>query len=321
VSDTADAAVARQHQADRLQRTLGEVDFGALFNRRKAVIGPPPNEMAQLAREGLEAVLDHREATPAQQQALELAIRVLRPVPLVRFGQLDDIVDAEARAIFPQWEPFRTRARPLLPSIGLISRLEPDGSACGVATGFLISSKYLVSNAHVVKALTLGTGALVPAQASVRFGQEFEGDEPDAIPLVAAVSHATLDVAVFELREPATDRKPLELNARMVDVGNGVATVGYPTLDPWAPPAVTLQFDGTFGVKRGAAGEILQVTKERVHHDCTTMEGNSGSPLLTLDTAELIAVHSDGFFMARNRAVRVDAAGEFLRPYARGATS
>ena len=49
-----------------------------------------------------------------------------------------------------------------------------------------------------------------------------------------------------------------------------------------------------------------------LYHDCTTLGGNSGSPVLTLDGAHLVGIHADGMFLARNRAIAGAEALSFL---------
>jgi V8-like Glu-specific endopeptidase len=38
-----------------------------------------------------------------------------------------------------------------------------------------------------------------------------------------------------------------------------------------------------------------------MYHDCTTLAGNSGSPIFALDSGEVVAVHANGMYLARNR--------------------
>jgi len=38
-------------------------------------------------------------------------------------------------------------------------------------------------------------------------------------------------------------------------------------------------------------------------HDCSTLGGNSGSPVFQLETGRVIGIHRSGFFMYRNEAV------------------
>ena len=42
---------------------------------------------------------------------------------------------------------------------------------------------------------------------------------------------------------------------------------------------------------------------QRLFHDCSTLGGNSGSPLFSLETGDVVGVHYSGIFMWRNEAV------------------
>lgn len=301
----------------RAVRALDKVDVGALFSRFRAVIGPPPEEMSALAQAALAALANGREPTARQLQALETAIRLLRPAPLVQRGTVADL-DPEAATAFPGWPAFQAAVTPFLPGIGRVDRTADAGfDADEVGTGFLVSPTRLVTNRHVVDLLTMGTGKLAPGQAVVRFGQEL-GVAPDPRPVpvlnVAAI-HPDLDLAVLEL-EAGPDRRPLVVRSQPADVGTPVAAVGYPAEDGRSPLFVTPLFGGTFGVKRAAPGEVTGVKAATMFHDCSTLGGNSGSPILAMDTAELLAVHSDGLFLARNKAVTGRSALDFLRHHA-----
>ncbi|MFY0575140.1 hypothetical protein ACN28S_12880 [Cystobacter fuscus] len=46
---------------------------------------------------------------------------------------------------------------------------------------------------------------------------------------------------------------------------------------------------------------------ERLFHDCTTLSGNSGSPLFDLSTGLVVGVHATGKFAWRNTAVSTRA--------------
>lgn len=290
----------------RASRALEGTDFDDLFRQWRAVIGPPPEEMGQLAREGLEAVQNLSTPTPEQLQALEHAIRLLRPAPLVVSGSLQALPPG-TRSAFPGWEAFCASVQPYLSSVGRIDQPPVSGyDARPMGTGFLISERCLVTNRHVLDALTLGTGVLGPGQAIVQFRREYNTvPEPPAVPIVSVVAtHPDLDLAILAIDEPPPGAVPIAVDPTVtVEDGTPVAAIGYPTDDGRNPPWVLQLFEDRYGIKRVAPGEVTGRRASSLYHDCTTLGGNSGSPVLTLDGARLAGVHAAGMFLARNHAI------------------
>lgn len=307
----------RRSLRERAERALNGVDIGALFTRWRRVIGPPPEQMGELAREAVDALVHDEAPTPEQIQALEQAIRLFRPAPYIQNGELKPL-RADTASVFPGWEAFREAAKPYLPSVGRIDRLPRSGHAPEpVGTCFVVGRHGVLTNHHVLLALTFGTGALARGQAVVRFGQEWgNSPEPPAIRLVAVLKQdESLDLAMLST-ECRLDTNPLGL--RPISTvsteparGTSVVAVGYPMDDLNLPELVTGLFDGVFRVKRASPGEVLSRRRGRFSHDCTTLSGSSGSPLLTLDGARLAGVHTDGLYLGRNHAV----SGEPLRSF------
>lgn len=272
--------------------------------------------MSELAQQALAALDDGITLTPEQRLALEEAIRLLRPAPTVKGGQVCPL-DQDAAAAFPEWTTFSGAVRPYLSAIGRIDRSRTPGfDPTPVGTGFLISRTLLVTNEHVVAALTMGTNALIPRSAEVRFGQEEgAGEEPLPEPIVEVVAvSAVLDLALLRL-EPPEDRpcQPLPLPTEApIEDGTPVGTVGYPLRTENDPPYVKRLFGTRSGVKRAAPGQVIALRDDQIVHDCSTLPGNSGSPVLALKDVELVAVHAEGKLLHSNRAAAGAAARRFL---------
>ena len=66
-------------------------------------------------------------------------------------------------------------------------------------------------------------------------------------------------------------------------------------------------------MKRAALGEVLDGTEAPdLFHDCSTTQGNSGSPIFNLLTGQGVGIHRAGFFMYRNEAVDADHLRAFI---------
>jgi S1-C subfamily serine protease len=298
----------------RASRALGPHRVEDAVKKVRAIIGPsnlPPTEGE--AQKALDRLRDGEAPTPEQLAALEQVVRLMRPVIASSQGLLDDLPDDEARNLHPQeykdlWSRFRTAVRPFLYSIGRIERM-PKGIHAG--SGFVVADGVLATNRHVLAVLTAGTDGLVPGAARVVFQQEDR--TPNApehiVPLTGVVAtHPSYDIALLALGAPtgaAVDRPPLQFAARGAAEADRVAVIGYPGQDQVNNPLfLGAVYQGRFGNKRAALGEILDGTAASfVFHDCSTTQGNSGSPVLDLESARVVGIHRAGFFMYRNEAV------------------
>ena len=141
-------------------------------------------------------------------------------------------------------------------------------------------------------ALTYRREVLGPGAARVVFKQEADAtnSSTDIVPIdgVAAI-HAKLDMVlltVAKLGRPRSRWTPLP-----PPHAAQVAAIGFPGEDPVNNPLfLSGVFGGDFGVKRAALGEVLDGSDApSLFHDCSTTQGNSGSPIFTLATGKVAA--------------------------------
>jgi V8-like Glu-specific endopeptidase len=302
----------------RAIRAFQNKPVATVLEKIKAVVGPgnmPPLEQSKLAEEALTRMLNGKNPNAKQLAALEFIIRLMRPVPLSRQGVLDNL-QIDVAPTFPDWPKFQQSIKPHLYSIGRIDLLPKEG----VGTGFLVSDGVLVTNKHVLDVLSKGTGVLEQGQAVVRFKFEagFADDEtPTNITGVTAV-HGELDIALLKVAKQkfTKNRKPLTLDHKPVDIGDPVAAIGYPFDDSKRNPLfVSALFNGKFGVKRAAPGEVSGIGPQSIFHDCSTLGGNSGSPILSMKTASVVGLHRDGYFLYRNEAVDGTSLATFVQSH------
>lgn len=309
---------SRKSLLDRAGRTFQQTPVAGVLQRVRAIVGPrnmPANEEGNLAQEALRTLENGQDPTPRQLAALELIIRLMRPAPLSRNGMIDDL-PAEMEPAFADWKDFQREVKPYLYSVGRIDAV-PDQ---GVGTGFLISDSVLATNCHVLAFLSKGTNVLERGQAVVRFKHEYQTlPDEDPIDITGVIAmEASLDVALLKIdSQRLTDgRRPLVLDLKPVSVGEAVVAVGYPYDDSKRNPMfINGIFGGKFGVKRAAPGEVIGLAPQTIHHDCSTLGGNSGSPLLSMKTARLVGLHRDGFFVYKNQAVDGGALAAFFAPH------
>jgi S1-C subfamily serine protease len=110
-------------------------------------------------------------------------------------------------------------------------------------------------------------------------------------------------------------RPIVEVDDTVISEGARVATVGYPANDPAHNPLfLSGVFQNKFGVKCAAVGEVLDGTESpALLHDCSTTQGNSGSPIFSLTSGRVAGIHRAGFFMYRNEAVDAGQLRQFIQ--------
>jgi S1-C subfamily serine protease len=302
---------------DRAARALGEQSVADAVRKVRAIVGsqniPDSEPLAQAALNKL-----HSGQIPAAEElaALEIVVRLLRPVVFSHDGVLDDLPDSADHNLQPQdlkdlWSAFRDRIGSLIGSIG---RIETT-SGTHVGTGFLVADGVLATNRHVLGVLTFGCEVLTAGSAQVVYKYE-EGklNAPSDIAKIEGVAaiHPNLDMVLLNVVKQG--RPPLTISPTTVATGERVVAIGYPGEDRKNNPLfLSSVFNGKFGVKRAALGEVLDgIEVPAFFHDCSTTQGNSGSPIFSLDTARVSGIHRAGFFMYRNEAVDANSLRIFV---------
>lgn len=291
---------------DRAERAFVGQPVGEAFRGVRNIVGPaklPDGEdQAQAAMDKLRA---GEVPSPAEIAALETVIQALRPSLLSKralFNPLPTYQHYEP-GVVDQWNAFRNSAQPYLYSVGRIDRV--DGNATtGLATGFVVAPGVLVTNTHVVQAISANSGVLQRGQAVVSFGQEYGVvPDPPAVAITGVIFiHPTLDISLLRIDDQTRPVWPVD--DQPTSKGRRICVIGYPQDDPRSPVFRDVIFGDRFGVKRGAPGEVRRARPDTVLHDCSTLGGNSGSPLVDVETCKVVGVHRDGpLFLFRNEAV------------------
>lgn len=217
-----------------------------------------------------------------------------------------------------------TAVEKYIPSVGRIEFLNHSRGWGG--TGWVIEDRgdrlRIVTNRHVAKIVAQRTfrGDAVYAYgpgnvkygAQIDFGEE-AGSDPDPADVFTIhrftylADDISADVAIGEIDKPEGMDHITQLPLADSDGHDGeiVATVGYPAYDTRnAHVHMERYFKGLYDVKRFAPGKLI-ATGDILSHDCTTLGGNSGSPLLSLERKSVVGLHFAGAYRETNSAVRV----------------
>ncbi|HEX8514523.1 MAG TPA: trypsin-like peptidase domain-containing protein [Allosphingosinicella sp.] len=277
-------------------------------------------EAVQLLRDG-EAEIDEDQAV-----ALEVIVAFdgTRPSFLIRNGE----IDLESSLTSPEWRTtLEPRLNGLADAAACVGRVEMDNRHIG--TAFLISPTLALTNRHVVQAIA-DFGVDPPdllGQCFLDFGREHQGrDSHDrrrirAIlgagtrQIVNPIDHSKFDAALIEvtpstLTGEAADRHlTLSNGTGGLPTGGLAAAIGYPaSWRTYVPAALRTRYEevleqllaGDGGTKRFAPGETGGMAPDPPgwtgRHDATTLNGNSGSPMLLLkgEAIETVGLHYGG---------------------------
>jgi len=223
----------------------------------------------------------------------------------------------------PHWSFLRDR-RFLEGACKAVGRVELRGGPKGlpyVGTGVMVTPTMLLTNRHVAHHFVTGVG---DRRVAFRTGLSSEIDLqrdhrrwPE--PLLLSVEkvllvHPYWDLAVLEIRGFAElGRAPLSLLSAPVTNNRAVAIIGHPAEDPGGNVALQAKIFGPLferkflqpGILRRLDAEVRSFDRvvQALDHDCSTLGGNSGSPLLDLETGDIVGLHFAGAYLRANYAV------------------
>lgn len=189
-------------------------------------------------------------------------------------------------------------------------------------SGFLVAEDLIMTNRHVADIFSMsvhGIGNFIRFGYAARINFCREKDRWDTDPsLTRAVTdvvmlHPWFDLALLRIEAGPDGVAPLALSVEDAETAldNRVAIVGYPSLNPDENVEVQQQVISAFDRKHVSPGFIDAVevksfdgrTGRALGHDSSTLTGNSGSPVVDLQTGHVIGLHFKGNTDGLNWAV------------------
>jgi hypothetical protein len=264
-----------------------------------------------------------------------IILRFARPVHLVQKGTFRASPDgfADSREVTAVLEEHRAPIEVAIPSVG---RIDLRGHRLDwIGTGWMAGPGLVVTNRHVAQAFAVekDTGFAFRTtfgrrtHAILDWHREYLQPEESRFRVTEVVwiepDESRFDVALLRIAGTGEEGQPqpavIELmgEAEPADVGQWIGVIGFPANDSRANPADRQRiFDGIYDHKRLAAGRVNAVEPDGlVHHDATTLGGNSGSAVIDLATGKAMALHFDGLAGERNRAVRAPVIQALVREH------
>ncbi len=206
-----------------------------------------------------------------------------------------------------QLSPYISSLSKKVAGVGRIE-LKNHESLDWAGTGFLVEDSVICTNRHVAENFVQTTsqgyewrinslGKTVMAR--IDFLEEYSNPSEKEIELIETLYIEPLpgpDIAFFRIRLDE-HIEPLELNTDS-SIDDVIVTVGYPWKDSRVSPRIEQVMKRIFGdiydVKRIAPGRIVSKNGNMIHHDCTTLGGNSGSAILDVETGKVVGIHCEG---------------------------
>jgi endonuclease G len=200
-----------------------------------------------------------------------------------------------------------------------VGRIEVEGhSLAWLGTGWLVAPDTIVTNRHVAGEFGRDTGTTFVFRkgligdvmvASIDLLEEIDREDSLAFQLTEILHIEDPDgpdLAFLRVAQIAGDSPPVPIRLSETSQPDElVAVIGYPARDSRIPEVDLMDkiFGNVYDKKRLAPGQLVEPRDGTLLHDCSTLGGNSGSVLLSLETGEAVGLHFAGRFLQSNLAV------------------
>jgi hypothetical protein len=279
----------------------------AARRQRERVVGDGIDGLAKIA-DGRESDLDDDELFGLE------AIVLLEGRPAIL------IQDGDFMPPPHEWSRLTERREPIREVIARSGRVDVSGhvSLDWLGTAFLVGPATLMTNRHVAREFCSRDGdgwTFRPGMTTrIDFLEELGSTAALEFEITETIGiHDQHDLALLRVEIASSDgqalpdplpvaaTEPPDLFAREVYV------VGYPAWDSRRnePEPIRRLFTDVYNVKRLQPGRAVgySTAYSAVEHDCSTLGGNSGSPVVDLETHQVIGLHFGGRYGVGNYAV------------------
>lgn len=309
-----------ENLTERVRRAVAAIEQrdGALAEEMESVREQQRGEGAERAAAdaGLESMVEPERAPIL---ALEtIVLRTGRPVLAVS--------NNEPRLVFEEaesevWRERLVKARDgIVHAVRAVGRIELQNNPHfdWVGTGWLVDEDIIVTNRHVASEFARGDGSQFTFRsgprgnmiASIDFLQEVDSTETYTFN-IQEILHIEPDngpdIAFLRVRARNGQElaSPIALAQSPPSAEENVAVIGYPARDSRVPETDLMDriFGNVYNKKRLAPGQVTGIDSNEMKHDCSTLGGNSGSVILSLNSGEAVGLHFSGVFLRANYAV------------------
>lgn len=295
---------------------------------RAATEAPVASPLAGLDARATRAIIEGRFDAVDDPRAEAIILARGRPALFVRddrlelpqAGQIPDVLLKRLR-------DGRAAIERRLPSVGRLDIIN-DTRYDHIGTAWLVERNIAVTNRHVAEFFASRDGAGYrarpnedgkPYRTEVDFKREHRNPaerDVDIRRVLYIEPGDGPDIAFLEVDFGSEARpEPLPLATRRARRGDDIIVVGYPAYDSRNDADLMRQlFGDAYSVKRAAPGRVAAkpAAAGTFSHDCTTLGGNSGSPVLLLADGSVVGLHFQGRYRDTNHAVDALAVADRL---------
>ncbi|GAB3785227.1 DNA/RNA non-specific endonuclease [Nocardioides ungokensis] len=288
--------------------------MNAAVRRRDSLLH---QELAEKSAQRADAERPGFEGMADEFGAESIVLRQGRPVLAIKRDQAELVLE-EADTV--TWRDRLTAASAhITRAARSVGRVEVEGhSLAWLGTGWLIAPDTIITNRHVAGEFGRDTGTTFVFReglggtamvASIDLLEEIDRGESLAFQLTEILYIEDTngpDLAFLRVEQIAGDNPPVPIRLSETSQPDElVAVIGYPARDSRIPDADLMDeiFGNVYDKKRLAPGQLMEPREGTLVHDCSTLGGNSGSVLLSLDTGEAVGLHFAGRFLQGNLAV------------------
>jgi len=247
------------------------------------------------------------------QKGLEAIILLAgRPAILIQEGDF-----MEPPKLWADLKDVRDRIKESIRRVGRVE-VSNDPNLDWLGTGWLAGKDTIITNRHVAVEFSRpgndNTWTFrAPLTASLNLRAELNSEAPLTFKVISIVGiHENHDLAVLRVEQVSgpdalPDPLPVARQPPATLKGSKVYVIGYPAWDGRRndPEPMKRIFADIYNVKRLQPGEVTgeALAAFEFHHDCSTLGGNSGSPVVDLETHRVLGLHFGGKFLEKNHAV------------------
>jgi hypothetical protein len=279
----------------------------ATRRERERVVGAGIDGLTKLARRRDEDLND------AERFGLRAIVHLeARPAILIR--------DGDFAPPPPEWARLTAHREQIREVIARSGRIEVAGHVelDWLGTGSVVAPGVLMTNRHVAAEFCARRGEQWAFRQGMTSSVDFLGEHGSGASLEFEITgvigiHEQHDLALLRV-EPSSSGgealpEPLAVAASEPPdrIERDVYVVGYPAFDGRRnePEPIRRIFMDVYNVKRLQPGRAVgySVMYSALEHDCSTLGGNSGSPVVDLESHQVIALHFGGRYGVLSYAV------------------
>lgn len=319
-----------------LEKKDAGADYTAAFEL-PGVLGPISAPRLKERIAGLRAP----ESVPLKPWAMTLESIILRERPIL---SVKDGLPTKDGAYLRGVEGMRLADRimdasgvlgKVLPMVGRINVANfPGGQVSFLGTGWFVDRDIVVTNRHVAEYMARPDGRTfrflmgsdrLPLSSSWSSAHESEEEAVDESRVFAIGEVLYIepdgnlaDIAFLRVKRPLPPELPPGIPIARADAERGteVCVIGYPAKAEWAdiPDQEMMRemYGGRYDIKRVAPGLVGETQDFTTSYDCSTLGGNSGSPVLDLATGEAVGLHHTGQYLTANYGVSASMLSQYV---------